>query len=138
MASTADDQQFTGTLPVKLLVKLPGGRPCPRLNLPAKDRWKNSGTPREDNCMGILRKFWRPAAVMMCAGVLSLGLTTAAQAGTTSLSPRNNCGGANVNVQWSQNPITHAGQIHIWGELWNNKCKTGITYLFVSCNWIGP
>lgn len=44
VASTADDQQFTGTLPVKLLVKLPGGRPCPRLNLPAKDRWKNSGT----------------------------------------------------------------------------------------------
>jgi hypothetical protein len=82
--------------------------------------------------MGILRKFWRPAAVMVCAGVLSLGLTTAAQAGTTSLSPRNNCGGANVNVQWSQNPISHAGQIHIWGELWNNKCRTGITYLFVS------
>ena len=82
--------------------------------------------------MGILKKFWRSAAVIMGAGAMSLGLATVAQAGTTSLSPGNNCGGANVNVQWSQNPITHAGQIHIWGELWNNRCTKAETYLFVS------
>jgi hypothetical protein len=83
--------------------------------------------------MGILKKFWRSAAVMACVGVMSLGLTTAAQAGTTSVSPRNNCGGFNGNVQWSvTNPVTHAGQIHIWGELWNNNCPAGDTYLFVS------
>jgi hypothetical protein len=89
--------------------------------------------------MGILKKFWRSAAVIMCimcTGALSLGLATAAQAGTTSVSPRHECGGFNGNVQWSENPATQAGQIHIWGELWNNKCPSDNLWLFVSYNLV--
>lgn len=82
--------------------------------------------------MKILRNFWRPAAVMASVGALSLGMATAAQAATKSVSPRNGCGGFNGNVQWDEDPISHAGDIHIWGVLWNNKCPGGTTYLFVS------
>jgi hypothetical protein len=82
--------------------------------------------------MSILKNFLRPAAVMACVGGVFLGTATAAQAATQPVSPRNSCGGFNGNVQWDEDPISFAGDIHVWGELWNNKCSSGDTYLFVS------
>jgi hypothetical protein len=82
--------------------------------------------------MRIRKAFWRSAAIMACAGGLVLGTTTAASAATVPVYPRNSCGGFNGNIQWDEDPISMAGDIHIWGEIWNNHCSGGRTYLFVS------
>lgn len=145
----ADHRQFhwncSGETPGQIASHNSWSPAAPVPTLATKHR---SGTPtrhRKANCMSILRKFWRLAAVIVCAGAMFSGVATAAQASTAnpgnhvipratvSVSPGNNCGGAKVNVEWSvENPFTHAGQIHIWGELWNNKCNFKDTYLFVS------
>jgi hypothetical protein len=83
--------------------------------------------------MGILKSIRRGAVVAVCVGAMTLGLSTAAHAGLTSVNPTNHCGGFKGQVQWSQNPITHAGSIHIWGKLWNDDCHGVVkNYLFVS------
>ncbi|HEY3734132.1 MAG TPA: hypothetical protein VGL63_09465 [Streptosporangiaceae bacterium] len=82
--------------------------------------------------MSILKRFWRPAAVVACVAGMFLGTATAANAATQGVSPRNSCGGFNGNIQWDEDPLSMAGDIHIWGELWNNHCPGGSTYLLVA------
>src|SRR5262245_38836220 len=82
--------------------------------------------------MGTFKAIRRGVVVMACVGAMVLGLATAASAGETSVHPRNSCGGFNGNVKWTENPITQAGTIHIWGVFWNNHCSLRYVYLFVS------
>jgi hypothetical protein len=94
--------------------------------------------------MGLLRKVRHAAAIMACIATVLLSVATTAQASdahpgnslrplaTVQVHPGNVCGGFNGDVEWSEDPYTQGGQIHIWGKLWNNKCPGINTWLFVA------
>jgi hypothetical protein len=94
--------------------------------------------------MNLLRKSCRAVAILLSLGAMTMGVSTAAQASTlspaahviplglTSVNPVNDCGGFKGDVSWSEDPYTHGGSIHIYGELWNNKCSGHAVYLFVN------
>jgi hypothetical protein len=94
--------------------------------------------------MNSLRKSWRAVALLLSLGAMTIGLSTAANASTlspaayvrplglTSVNPVNDCGGFKGDVSWSENSRTRGGSIHIWGDLWDNKCSGHPVYLFVN------
>jgi hypothetical protein len=51
---------------------------------------------------------------------------------TNPVNPTNACGGFKGNIFWSENPITDGGYIHVWGDVWNNKCPGATQYLYLS------
>lgn len=82
--------------------------------------------------MVILRRAAIMAVAAVCGFLLATTMTAAA-ATNVSVSPRDNCGGFNGHVVWSTGSSPY---IQLYGEVWQNRCSSGSTSVWLS--WDSP
>ena len=70
------------------------------------------------------------AMAAMAAGSTAV-MAPAADAATNAVSPRSACGGFNGNIEWHVTDPFGDGEIHVWGQLWDNNCPGSTEQLWV-------